>query len=448
VLAVAVVQNAGLRHSYFSTYGTEPMLTARVDLVPLLIAGRRLLLAVTLAYVFASLVFGGTPAARVVFLTSTAGLGVLILVGTCRSISSTRPEQRSRLRKLLALFELLGVNVALTLVLGEVTLRSFAACTGHSWLLQDSLDAYRLQPGRDYGFGLRGNALGFPGPEFERRKQQGLLRIAAVGDSFAVGPAVAFDDNYLTLLGRALPHMEVYNFGVSGTGPREYRLILNQHVWDYDPDLVLVSIFAGNDITEWLATPRQMDPRQSALYAFLHRGWRMLREQSRQSRCNAEPADRIRTTGLSPETFREIEGRRLAICLAEPSPSLEKKWRRALGYLEQMIEDCRCRQAPIAIVLIPDEFQVNPGVLAEALDAARLSRSDVDLALPQRRLRAFCAERDVPCLDLLPIFAGKTDTYAPRDTHWNKQGNHLAARSLAAWPAITQLVSSPRPPVP
>ena len=90
----------------------------------------------------------------------------------------------------------------------------------------------------------------------------------------------------------------------------------------------------------------------------------------------------------------------------------------------------------------------DPGVLAEALDAARLSRSDVDLALPQRRLRAFCADRDVPCLDLLPIFAGKTDTYAPRDTHWNKQGNHLAARSLAAWPVINQLASSPRPPAP
>jgi len=346
------------------------------------------------------------------------------------------------------MFELLGVNLALTLALGEVTLRSFAACTGQSWLLQNSLDSYRLQPGRDYGAGLRGNALGFPGPEFERQKRQGVLRIAALGDSFAVGPAVAFEDNYLTLLGKALPHAEVYNIGVSGTGPREYRLLLSQHVWEYNPDLVLVSIFVGNDVTEWLATPRQMDPRQSALYAFLHRGWRMLRERSRQIPSNAEPADRFRSEGLSPETFCEIEGRRLAICLAERLPGLEQKWQRALGYLEQMIEDCRGRQVPIAIVLIPDEFQVNPGVLAEALDAARLSRSDVDLALPQRRLRAFCADRDVPCLDLLPIFAGKTDTYAPRDTHWNKQGNYLAARSLAAWPVINQLASSPRPPAP
>jgi GDSL-like Lipase/Acylhydrolase family len=424
------------------------MLTARVDLVPLLIGGRRLLLAVTLAYLFASLVFGGTPAARIVFLANSAGLGGLILAGTRRSISGTRPEQSSRPRKLLAGFELLGVNVALTLVLGEITLRSFAACTGRSWLLQDSLDAYRLRPGHDYGLGLRGNALGFPGPEFERRKRPGVLRIAALGDSFAVGPAVAFEDNYLTLLGRAFPYMEVYNFGVSGTGPREYRLILDQHVWDYEPDLVLVSIFVGNDISEWLATPRQMDPRQSALYTFFHRGWRTLREQSRQIPGHAGPAARIRIAGLSPETFREIEGRRLAVCLATPPAGLEKKWQRALGYLEQMIEDCRGRQVLIAIVLIPDEFQVNPSVLAEALDAAKLSQSEVDLNVPQRRLQAFCAERDVPCLDLLPIFAGKTDTYAPRDTHWNQQGNYLAARSLAAWPAINRLVSWPRPPAP
>src|SRR5438477_1594575 len=110
---------AGWVIAIFRLTPRRPMLTARVDLVPLLIAGRRLLLAVILAYIFASLVCGGTPAARIVFLAASGGLGGLILVGACRRISSTRPEQSGRLRRVLAMFELLGVNLALTLALGE-----------------------------------------------------------------------------------------------------------------------------------------------------------------------------------------------------------------------------------------------------------------------------------------------------------------------------------------
>jgi hypothetical protein len=48
-------------------------------------------------------------------------------------------------------------------------------------------------------------------------------------------------------------------------------------------------------------------------------------------------------------------------------------------------------------------------------------------------LRAFFAERDVPCLDLLPTFAGVSDAYAVHDTHWNVRGNSLAAGRIREW---------------
>ena len=52
------------------------------------------------------------------------------------------------------------------------------------------------------GAGLRGNGLGYSGHEFQQEKRPGVLRIAALGDSFALGPAVPFAANYLTLLER------------------------------------------------------------------------------------------------------------------------------------------------------------------------------------------------------------------------------------------------------
>ena len=88
---------------------------------------------------------------------------------------------------------------------------------------------------------------------------------------------------------------------------------------------------------------------------------------------------------------------------------------------------------PVGFVLIPDELQVNPRVLAEALAAAGKNAREVDLQLPQRRLQAFFAARNAPCLDLLPAFYGQPDTYAPRDTHWNERGNELAASCIAKW---------------
>jgi hypothetical protein len=330
--------------------------------------------------------------------------------------------------------EIVVFNIALTLILTELSLRAFAAWAGSSLVLRDTLDAHRLTPGQDYGDGLRGNSLGYPGPDFQRARRPGVMRIAALGDSFAVGPAVAFADNYLTRLQSAWPGVEVYNFGVSAAGPREYRAILQRDVWAFQPDLVLVSIFVGNDITETLATPRAMDPRQLSLYLLVTRGWLLTRENCRQPSGlgGAKPA-RLPPPGLSPKLFREVEARRLAVCLKVPPPSLEKKWRRALDHLRDMVTDCRRRQVPIAMVLIPDEFQVNSAVLADALAEAQMSRPALDLELPQRRLAAFFQQQAVPCLDLLPAFRGQPDTFAPRDTHWNVRGNRLAASQIAAW---------------
>src|SRR5262249_34890364 len=153
----------------------------------------------------------------------------------------------------------------------------------------------------------------YPGREHEPEKRPGVRRIAALGDSFAVGPAVPFADNYLTLLEQALPGALVYNFGVSGAGPREYYEILRTDVWAVRPDLVLVSVFVGSDITECLPAPRSLDPRQHGLYLLAKRGWRLLREQRPAG--DAHTPDRLAGAPLSPRTYREVEARRLAVCV-------------------------------------------------------------------------------------------------------------------------------------
>jgi hypothetical protein len=333
-----------------------------------------------------------------------------------------------------AFVEIMAFNIALALFLGEYSLRFYAAWSCRSLLVADTIDAYKLAPGHDYGGGLRGNNLGYPGKDFVIDKRPGVRRLAVLGDSFAVGPAVPFADNFLTLLETQLPGVEVYNFGISSTGPREYQTVLHDDVWQFQPDLVMVCVFVGNDITESLATPHGMSIRKHALYLFLKRAGQLIHERTRQPVLSiASASDQFPRPALSETTFREVEARRLAVCQTPLPSGMEKKWQQALSHLEQMVIDCKNRRVPVEFVLIPDEFQVNAAVLVRALRDANLNREDVDLDLPQRRLRAFCADHKVPCLDLLPFLEGVPDTYAVRDTHWNVRGNHLSAERIAHW---------------
>src|SRR5262249_13772381 len=301
---------------------------------------RRFLVGAVLAYVGTSLTLGGTrPAKAVVYLLAAAWAVVLWL-------RPLPPRWRGRLG---GRFEILVTNVVLTLVLAELGLRAYAACGGPSLLVNTTLDAHLLTPGRDYGAGLRGNALGSPGNDFRREKQPGVGRIVALGDSFAVGPAVPFDDNYLTLLEKSLPAVEVYNFGISGAGPREYLAVLRRDGFAHHPDLVLVSVFVGNDITEVLPAPRYLDPRQHSLFLLLERGWRLARESRRQaSEGEGNATERLQAPALSRQTFREVEARRLSVCLVPPTSGMERKWRRALADLERLVTECRRQGVKVA----------------------------------------------------------------------------------------------------
>jgi hypothetical protein len=407
------------------TAAGRPPVLSRVPWLAVAVFMRRLLVGVVFGYVLGSLLLGGTALARPVFHALTAAWAALLGLHAWR---------QWRLPVVLRRVELVATNIALTLLLAELALRAGGLAVGKSLLVNATLDAHRLVPGHDYGHGLRGNSLGYPGPEFRRERRPGIRRIAALGDSFAVGPAVPFADNYLTVLEKGLPATEVYNFGVSAAGPREYLQILRGDVWAFQPDLVLVSVFVGNDITEELATPRHLDPRQHALFRLGTRSLALAREWWRQGHApGSADGDRLAHPPLSPETFREVEARRLAVCVHPVSEAMEKKWRRALGWLDRIVAECHTRGAPVAFVLIPDELQVNPRVLAEAVKAAGVDSAAVDVHLPQRRLQAFCAERRVACLDLRPALAEVPDAYAPFDTHWGMRGNHAAADCIRQW---------------
>src|SRR6266852_7744663 len=167
--------------------------------------------------------------------------------------------KRSRnLRKklLLVLFGLL-----MGLFMSEVFLRVIR----YSFPIFYTTDYYRgfsLSPGvaghyqREGESDVRINSDGLRDREHAKAKPAGTVRIAVLGDSFSEAMHVPMEQTFWSLLERKLQEcnafpgkkIEVINFGVSGYGTAQELLTLQQRVWDYSPDLVVLAFTTYNDI--------------------------------------------------------------------------------------------------------------------------------------------------------------------------------------------------------
>jgi lysophospholipase L1-like esterase len=96
------------------------------------------------------------------------------------------------------------------------------------------------------------NALGLRGPEVEREKPPGRVRIAAVGDSFTFGQGVGDEETFPRYLEDLLrsshpgADVEVLNFGVAGYATRDEALVIRHRVLAFGPDLILLG-YLPND---------------------------------------------------------------------------------------------------------------------------------------------------------------------------------------------------------
>lgn len=99
-----------------------------------------------------------------------------------------------------------------------------------------SINANGLRAGRDYSFD----------------KPAGTKRILVLGDSYAWGYGVADQELFSELLERQLASRngkwQVINSGVSGWGTDQQHLYLKNEGLKYQPDVVVVAFFIGNDI--------------------------------------------------------------------------------------------------------------------------------------------------------------------------------------------------------
>jgi len=127
---------------------------------------------------------------------------------------------------------------------------------------------------QDRGFSLRPNSSGWwtrEGKAFVKINSQGLrdiehnkskdlktIRIAVLGDSFTEARPISLDKTFWKLsekkLNSCIPEkykdIEVINFGVTEYSTAQELITLRNNVWQYDPDIILLAFYSGNDVSD------------------------------------------------------------------------------------------------------------------------------------------------------------------------------------------------------
>lgn len=97
------------------------------------------------------------------------------------------------------------------------------------------------------GYLLRTNQAGFRSErEFEPAKRPGVFRILLFGDSFTAADSVSNKHRYSDVLETLIPNLEVYNFGLSGTGTDQQFLAFQEFAPQYEHDLVVIAPLVEN----------------------------------------------------------------------------------------------------------------------------------------------------------------------------------------------------------
>jgi len=326
-----------------------------------------------------------------------------------------------------------------------------------------STGVYEYDP--DIGFRVRPHAMGsnqfgFNDKDYPLQPPPGTFRILILGDSF--GWAGGKEGNYTALLRGQLSagpdgdRIEVINASYPMTHTGEQLLMLKKYGLQYNPQLLVLGFFAGNDFAD--ADPNRkrivvndiyidIDKRkevtlfgyplvpQSRLLSFAKQKYKIFRETRASSLMGRAQQQSASEGTFSEDTFLLIERSRMEFCNLKAYR--QGKDAANIDYIFQSVREMRdllrTRGIPLFVAIFPDEFQVNEQLTDTIFRRFKLERDDYDLELMQKLLKTFLDSEKIPYVDLLERFreVGKRESlYALRDTHWNEAGNRLAAEIL------------------
>jgi hypothetical protein len=373
---------------------------------------------------------------------------------------------RIGIKRVAARLGLVLAGVSIALLMAELIMRITGVSYPNFYMpdldrgasLRPGAEGWWRQEGKSY---VRINSDGLRDREHSKIKPDSTLRIAVLGDSFTEALQVPMEQTYWAIAEDKLKgcktfagrQIEVINFGVGGYGTAQELITLRRRVWDYSPDIVMLAIYTGNDISD---NSRSLRMEESVPY-FTYRdrslvlddsfryssrfrmsqssygkAWSWIRDSSRvlQVVNMAHYAIRNMTKprSVDPERFFQ-----------EPAdPVWNNAWLVTEGLIALMRDEVRARGAKFLVVTLSNGIQVSPDQEARHNLMQRLGVND--LFYPDKRIKAFCEREHIPVIMLAPAL----EAYADQNRaylhgfgdqtgkgHWNPLGHRIAGEIIA-----------------
>ncbi len=307
------------------------------------------------------------------------------------------------------------------------------------------------------------NRLGFNDVERSPHKPPGTFRFLVLGDSY--NWAGGRSGNYTARLERRFEAeygaqvVEVMNVGLHATHTAQQLELLEAAGLDWQPDVVVLGFFAGNDFFdavphrrriligggfvdldprrdfEWVLFGRPIVPR-SRLAAWIHHAAVQLRE-------SVTGADQA----LAPATYFDIKRRYLGFY--DPATHRQGRFDTQIAYIFASIDALKRRLdgagIGLLVAILPDELSVDDDLASAVFARFGLNAADFDLNLAQRLLADRLQTRRIRYVDLTPAMRAAQERepmYLVRDGHWNLAGNQAAADAL--FPHMRRIVEQHR----
>ena len=409
-----------------------------------------------------------------------------------------RPRRKGAFRQKLYL-------VLFGLLFGLLLCEIFLRVIGYSYPIFYATDYYRgfaLRPGIEGHYQREGesyvriNSDGQRDREHAKPKPPDTVRIAVLGDSFAEAMHVPMEQTFWSLMERKLEachafagkQVEVMNFGVSGYGTAQELMTLRQKVWDYSPDVVVLTFTTYNDIYDnsralsktedvpyftyrngelvYDASFRDSsayqwhDSKLSKLGRWFHDHLRLvqlvhyaqfagklrLTEWRNRRRPESQPLQTPAGANAprSAPTADEI-GIDNMIYVEPQDDNWKEAWRVTEGLIRQMSDEVRQRGAKFVVVTLSNAIQVYPDPVVRQNFMKHIGTSTV--FYPNVRLKDFAQRQQIDFLDLaepMQLLADQNKVFLHGfgkdigNGHWNAEGHRLAAE------LITQKLCQPK----
>lgn len=341
----------------------------------------------------------------------------------------------------------------------------------NSFYIYDPDLGFKVRPHFRWGENIT-NEFGFNDHDYPHQHQPGTYRILILSDSF--NWAGGLEGNYTAILERKFAaefgegRVEVITAGYSATHTGEQLELLKKYGLQYNPDLVVLGFFVGNDFIDAnpyrrriavAGTTIDIDTRtdreiilfgqllipQSRLYLFIKERWATYKYLQTHQTIQADPLKppMLEQSTATPEVtdgqaytaaYLQLELTRMQMSNWAYAPEFQQNEAYIFNRLLEMRDLLAGKNIDFTVAAYPDEYQVVPALRQAVAKKFNFETYDYQWDRPQGLLWQFCTDNNIEYYDLLPAFKAAYKSgqrlYLPSDSHWNEAGNRLAAQLL------------------